>query len=359
MKNKRLYALSLVAVLLFGLLVGCGGQSALSPKAAEPAKSREITDMVGRSMTVPTQIDKVFAGNSEAAVYLYTIEPDRLLGWTYPLNDLEKRFILPQYQTLTAFGMQDNVNYEAVIAAGPQIALMVGNDSKGVIATADKLSDSLNIPVVIISDKLEDCASVYRFLGDLLGIAQRAEELATYTDQTFADIEAVDIPPEERITVYYGNGVDSLETAPRGSVSAQVIDMVKAVNVAATEGESGGRVKVSLEQVLAWNPDVIIVNGEPKQDMTGNHAAQAILESPDYAHIQAVQSKKVFGVPKAPFSWIDRPPGPNRILGMRWLAAELYPDYFDYQLEEDVRSFYKLFYHTDLTDEQLAGLFRD
>ena len=92
--------------------------------------------------------------------------------------------------------------------------------------------------------------------------------------------------------------------------------------------------------------------------MTGNHAAQAILESQTMRTFRQCRAK-IFGVPKAPFSWIDRPPGPNRILGMRWLAAELYPDYFDYQLEEDVRSFYKLFYHTDLTDEQLAGLFRD
>ena len=130
MKNKRLYALSLVAVLLFGLLVGCGGQSALSPKAAEPAKSREITDMVGRSMTVPTQIDKVLRAIRGCRLPVYH-RTGSVAGLDLPLNDLEKRFILPQYQTLTAFGMQDNVNYEAVMLPGRRSLSWWGMTAKG------------------------------------------------------------------------------------------------------------------------------------------------------------------------------------------------------------------------------------
>lgn len=380
MKAKHLHAISLASILLVSMFSGYGGQNAQALGASEvsgqarssinrpaPVKEtlsvavalRTITDMAGRSVTVPARISKVFPVAPVAAVYLYTIDPDRLLGWNYKLNDFEKRFVLPRCQALTVYGMQDSVNYEAVIAAGPQMALMAGSGNSASIAEADKLSSSLGIPVVMVSDRLEDSAAIYRFLGDLFGISKRGEELAAYIDRTFADIKAVDIPKGKRVTVYYGNEEDSLQTAPSGSTHSQIIDLVKAVNVADVESKSGGRVKVSLEQVMAWNPDVIIVNGEPKKGLTGNGAAQTILRNPDYAQIKAVRTGKVFGTPKTPFSWIDRPPGPNRVIGMRWLAAKLYPDYFNYQIETETRIFYKLFYHIDLTDEQLKGLFND
>ena len=119
----------------------------------------------------------------------------------------------------------------------------------------------------------------------------------------------------------------------------------------------GSRVQISAEQLLAWDPDVIIVNGEPKADMTGSAAAEAILADPLFATLKAVQNGAVYGTPNAPFSWVDRPPGPNRIVGIRWLSGLIYPEYLDYDVDEAVREFFQLFYHVELTDEQLTQLY--
>ena len=81
-----------------------------------------------------------------------------------------------------------------------------------------------------------------------------------------------------------------------------------------------------LQLLLAWAPDVIVVNGEPKADKSGSSAAEDILSNPDYASLKAVQDQKVYGTPNAPFSWVDRPAGPNRLIGMRWFSALIYPD---------------------------------
>lgn len=332
-------------------------QDAVAPPEEAAPQEREITDMAGRTMTVPLEIESVFSTGPAAAIYLYTLVPDKLLGWNYALNDIEKSIILEQYHDLPNFGQGDAVNYEAVIAAGPTIALNVTSINDGSIDASDALAEQLGVPVVMVSSDLLDAPAVYRFMGELFGVEAQAEALAAYAEETFNAISGLDIPDAEKVRIYYGNGEDSLETAPAGSSHGQIIDLVNAVNVADLELGDGSRVQISAEQLLAWDPDVIIVNGEPKADMTGSAAAEAILADPLFATLKAVQNGAVYGTPNAPFSWVDRPPGPNRIVGMRWLSGLIYPEYLDYDVDEAVREFFQLFYHVELTDEQLTQLY--
>lgn len=319
--------------------------------------TRTITDMAGREVTIPAAIDSVFSTDPTSAIYLYTLVPDKLLGWNYELNDIEKSVILEKYHSLPNFGMGDPVNYEAVIAAKPDIALTVGTINDGIVSEADQLSERLGIPVVVVNNDLLSASESYRFMGELFGVEEDAEKLASYAQSTFDDIAEMDIPEDKKVRIYYGNGEDSLETAPAGSSHGQIIDLVNAVNVAELEMGDGSRVQISAEQLLAWNPDVIVVIGEAKADISGKTAASAILDNPDYASLKAVQEQKVYGAPNAPFSWMDRPPGPNRIVGIRWLSGLIYPEYLNFDVDEEVRKFFRLFYHVDLTDEQLENVY--
>ena len=88
---------------------------------------------------------------------------------------------------------------------------------------------------------------------------------------------------------------------------------------------------------------MIVVNGEPKADKSGSSAAEDILSNPDYASLKAVQDQKVYGTPNAPFSWVDRPAGPNRLIGMRWFSALIYPEYIKCDINEEIHKFFDLF----------------
>lgn len=368
-KHRQLLALFICLVMSVSLLTGYSEtkaateeptQSTEQDATQETAETREITDMAGRKVTVPTaeNIKSVFSTGPVAAIFLYMVAPDKLLGWNYELNDVEKSIILDKYQDLSNFGMGDAVNYEAVIAANPTIAINSGKINDAMVSDCDALSESLGIPVVAVDNELNNSAEAFRFMGELLGVEDHAEELAQYAEQVFTDINALsDIPEEKKVSVYFGNGEDSLETAPRGSQHAQILDVINAVNVADLELGDGSRVQISAEQLLAWDPDVIIVNGEPKADITGASAAESILENPDYASLKAVKEEAVYGTPNAPFSWIDRPNGPNRIVGIRWLSGLIYPEYLNFNVDEEVKEFFQLFYHVDLTEEELDRIY--
>lgn len=369
-KHRQLLALLICLVMSVSLLTGYSETKAATEEQAqsgeqdatqETAETREITDMAGRKVTVPAaeNIESVFSAGPVAAIFLYMVAPDKLLGWNYELNDVEKSIILDKYQDLPNFGMGDAVNYEAVIAANPTIAINSGKINDTMVSDCDALSESLGLPVVAVDNKLNNSAEAFRFMGELLGVEDHAEELAQYAEQVFTDINALsDIPEEKKVSVYFGNGEDSLETAPRGSQHAQILDAINAVNVADLELGDGSRVQISAEQLLAWDPDVIVVNGEPKADKSGNSAAEDILSNPDYASLKAVQDQKVYGTPNAPFSWVDRPAGPNRLIGMRWFSALIYPEYIKCDINEEIHKFFDLFYHVDLSDEQLENVLK-
>ena len=369
-KHRQLLALFICLVMSISLLTGYSEtkaateeptQSAEQDATQETAETREITDMAGRKVTVPVaeNIESVFSAGPVAAIFLYMVAPDKLLGWNYELNDVEKSIILDKYQDLPNFGMGDAVNYEAVIAANPTIAINSGKINDTMVSDCDALSESLGIPVVAVDNELNNSAEAFRFMGELLGVEDHAEELAQYAEQVFTDINALsDIPEEKKVSVYFGNGEDSLETAPRGSQHAQILDAINAVNVADLELGDGSRVQISAEQLLAWDPDVIVVNGEPKADKSGSSAAEDILSNPDYASLKAVQDQKVYGTPNAPFSWVDRPAGPNRLIGMRWFSALIYPEYIKCDINEEIHKFFDLFYHVDLSDEQLENVLK-
>lgn len=369
-KHRQLLALFICLVMSVSLLTGYSEtkaateeptQSTEQDATQETAETREITDMAGRKVTVPTaeNIKSVFSTGPVAAIFLYMVAPDKLLGWNYELNDVEKSIILDKYQDLSNFGMGDAVNYEAVIAANPTIAINSGKINDAMVSDCDALSESLGIPVVAVDNELNNSAEAFRFMGELLGVEDHAEELAQYAEQVFTDINALsDIPEEKKVSVYFGNGEDSLETAPRGSQHAQILDVINAVNVADLELGDGSRVQISAEQLLAWDPDVIVVNGEPKADKSGSSAAEDILSNPDYASLKAVQDQKVYGTPNAPFSWVDRPARPNRLIGMRWFSALIYPEYIKCDINEEIHKFFDLFYHVDLSDEQLENVLK-
>jgi iron complex transport system substrate-binding protein len=107
---------------------------------------------------------------------------------------------------------------------------------------------------------------------------------------------------------------------------------------------------VSLEQVLAWDPDVI-VTVEPE-------VAASVRRDPLWRGLRAVREGRVYVAPQDPFPWIDFPPSVNRLIGLWWLGRVLYPAEFPEDLRALTREFYALVYQRTPDDSQLDSLLK-
>jgi iron complex transport system substrate-binding protein len=325
--------------------------AALSATILVPAgvRAARITDAAGRAIPVPRQVARVFPAGPPAAILLYTLAPELLIGWPRANRPEECEFMLadicrrPEVGRLTGRG--NTANLEVVSGLAPDLILDVGSVRETFVSLAERVQQQTGIPYALLDGRLAATEQTYRQLGRLVQREARAGELADYVAGTKATIleRIARVPPEQRPRVYYARGPRGLETGLGGSINVEAIEFLSARNVASAT--RGGLTNVSLEQVLLWNPEVIIT--------IDRDFAATVTSDPSWRSIAAVRTGRVHLSPKLPFGWVDFPPSVNRIVGLWWLAKMLYPDRFHEDLGPITRDFYARFYHVDLTDGQI------
>ncbi|WP_201829231.1 iron ABC transporter substrate-binding protein [Microvirga zambiensis] len=324
--------------------------------ASASAQPREVVDAAGRSVPLPAAADRVFTAGPPASVAVYMVAPEKLVGWVRAPSVAEKAYLakpyasLPEHGRLTGRG--NTANLEVVLAAKPDLILDIGSVDPTYASLADRTQAQTGIPYILLDGAFARTPEMLRDLGRILGAETRAEELARYAKETLDDVaeRIAAVPPEKRPRVYYGRGPRGLETGLKGSINTEILSFVGAENVAALAG-SGSLATVSVEQVLAWNPDVILT-----QDSA---FARSVRTDPSWGSIQAVRDGRIYRAPALPFGWFDAPPGVNRLIGIRWLARVLYPDLFPENLRDIAAEFYRRFYHVSLSPAQLDELLAD
>lgn len=374
-----------IALLLTMGLVGCGSASEATPtgvadrgsdatQASAPVAPADssgsqsevalgetvsITDQVGRVVEIPASIKTVFCTSPMGTNLLYTLAPEVLVGWNITPTALEKEFIPEKYRQVVGlggwFGKNTTGNVEEIIKRDPDVILDLGSLDEAEISEADRIQGLVNIPVVVVDGSLAESGNALRYIGRLLGVEERAEELAAYCDEVLAEAQAntARLADADRIRVYYAEGLEGLNTDPEGSSHTEVLELVGGANVAQVEMSSYGMSPVSFEQVLVWDPDVILVASDPAEE---SNVYEQITTGSRWAGISAAKTGRVYQIPRGPFDWFDRPPSIGRILGVKWLGNLLYPELYPCDIEAEVRDFYRLFFHIDLTDAQLERL---
>lgn len=313
------------------------------------AQTRAVVDSAGRTVAVPEAPQRVLAAGPPASVLLYALAPEKMVGWVRAPSAEERPFLAAPWRDLPAYGRLtgrgNTANIEMVLAMKPDLILDVGSVDETYASLADRVQEQTGIPYVLIDGTFARTPETLREVGALLGVAERAEARAAFAERAIARLEArmAAVPQDRRPRVYYGRGPDGLETGLAGSINMEVLDAVGAINVAEAAG-AGGLANVSVEQVLAWDPDVILAADPAFQ--------QAVRTDPVWANVAAVREGRVHRAPALPFGWFDAPPGINRVIGIDWLTSVLYPGEAGVDLRTATRDFYALFYHVDLTDAQ-------
>ena len=312
------------------------------------ARAASITDGAGRAVAVLAQVKRVFPAGPPAAILLYTLAPDCLIGWPRANSPAEREFLLPDVgsrpQIGRITGRGNTANLEVVLALKPDLILDVGSVNPTYVSLADRVQQQTGIPYALLDGRFDAIAYGYRTLATLLGREPPGDEYARIAEETIKMVtqRIANIAPQRRARVYYARGPRGLETGLGGSINVETIELL-AHNVAGDI--RGGLANVSIEQVLIWNPEVIIT--------IDPDFAASVLNDPAWSPVAAVRARRVHLSPTLPFGWVDFPPGVNRLIGLWWLAKMLYPELFAEDVRTLTRDFYARFYHVTLTDAQI------
>ena len=341
----KLLSIFLVVAFLSISFVGCG-------KPAQTSKLTTITDMAGRTVKIPIEVNRVICLHPIPTYMVWRLAPNKLVSVDSFFKKRFKDFLMPasslqKLKDLPVTGVFFKpMNREQILALRPDVIVSMTKDPN-----VDKTQGDLGIPVVVISkNTLNDYEASFRFMGKLLGNEHEANQLADYWHNVIEHVtdKTSQIPENERIKVYYASHNGVLSTVGSATVMASIIRLAGGINVSAFihEQPTNESIAVSMEQVLAWNPDVIITKYVSERD--------EILSSPRWQGINAVKNHRVYAQPR-----YERLDGITSIMGLVWTANTLYPKRVNFDLVNKVKTFYsKFFLYNAMTDEQVWEAYR-
>lgn len=341
------------------ILTAAAISAAPTTPAAKPTSAvatqatRQITDAAGRVVTLPAQVNRVAdPWHANNAMVLMLGGADKIVATTIQAQRQPwlRRLFPGIEQVPAAFDAAGDVNMETLLGARPDVILMAYDGT-----TLPKWAaavDSYHVPIVMMpNSSLAGLKTTARITGEVLGPRESriATEYVRYFDDNIRRVTSITgkLSAAERPKVLHTASGGILTVDGRQTVIDDWINIAGGVNAADVVGN--GR-PVTMEQVAAWNPDVIIVGSAPNPQNR-----QVILDDPRWQNIKAVRDGKVFVNPSGAYLW-DRHSA-EAALQVLWAAKTLHPAQFaDLDVRKETRSFYAKYFHYTLSDEELDSI---
>ena len=329
-----------------------------TPEAADPGEAKpetvEFTDDTGRTLTVPGNVERIAVSGPMSQIVLFSLAPEKLVGISNAWDAGAEAYFDPAYFRLPVLGQlyggKGELNLEELLAAAPQLVLDVGEPKGSIREDMDALTEQTGIPFIHIDASTATMGEAYRKLGALLGLEERAGELADYCEETWAMAEQIMASVGDgRKKILYLLGDEGLNVIAKGSYHGEIIDLL-GDNLAVLDQPSskGTGNETDMEQLLLWDPEFIIF-------ANGSVAGQ-VGDDPVWQQLSAIRSGNYAEVPYGPYNWMGFPPSVQRYLGILWIMKTLYPQQASYDLKAEVLRYFRLFYHAELTDEQYTAI---
>jgi iron complex transport system substrate-binding protein len=321
---------------------------------AAQTTTTKFTDSCGREVEVPSKITRIVPSGALAQIALFALAPEMLVGLSNKWDSTASQYLDSQYQNLPVVGQfygQNDLNMEEISKLDPQIIIDVGESKKTIVDDMNGIQQQVGIPTVHIEAKLDTMADAYRAMGKLLGKEKEAETLAKYCEDVNTKTKNImdAIGEAGKTKLVYCTGENGLNVLAQGSFHAEVLDKISNNVAVVTDISSKGTGNpVDMEQLMQWDPDVILfAPGSIYSTVSTNEAWQ---------NLKAIKNGTYYEVPNGPYNWMGNPPSVNRLMGMIWMTQLLYPQQAKYDGYKEAAEYYKLFYHMELTKDQYNAL---
>lgn len=306
----------------------------------------KIPKNVKRVVTVPIPFPSVFYTLSGSADMIVGMHPSSL---TAIKNSILSK-VAPALLDVPTSAINANfeVNIEELLKLKPDViidwAWMTDNIAQ---------MESVGIPVISVNyGTQEDLDGWIRIIGQMLGMEDKAARLLEYQHEKLNTIRAIsnEIPVEEKPTIYYV--YNNLTTTAAGGTYQDVwIEAAGGINVAGVIESPLGtyNVPVTMEQVLAWDPDIIYIsnftNLKPEDFYENN------IPDHDVSLLRAVQDHRVYKMPLGIYRW-DAPNAESPLM-LEWAAMTQQPEYYNFDIRQDMKDFYSEFFNYSLSEAEI------
>lgn len=341
---KKILSIILIVTLCFA--TGCGVQKESSKE------TKMFTDSLGREISVPKNPEKIAVTGPFAQIIVFALAPDKLVGTSIKWDEKAKGYIDEKYLSLPCIGQlqggKGDLNLETLMMSGAEIIIDVGDQGDYIKEELDGIQNQTNIPCIHINYEAKSAGQTYRLLGELLNMQSEAEELAEYCEKVYNRTKEISKKVDKEKLLYIV-GEEGLNVIAKDSYHSEIIDLLSD-NVAKVDNPTskGTGNEVDMEQILNWNPDVVLISPNTIYDEIANDKI--------WSQVNAVKNGRYYEVPEGPYNWMGFPPSVQRLLGMSWMAKILYPNEATYDLYDEAKTFYKLFYHHELTEDEYNKL---
>jgi len=308
-----------------------------------------ITDSAGNVLTLtrpPERIACLYAFCGHVVTML-----DRSKDMVAIVNGLKKDLLLhqivPEIKHLPVPAKGGIISIEALLKTKPDIVFL--KPETAVITAEIKKLERFNLPYFVAGyHSMEEQMIIIEMMGKAIGRHEKALEYTRYYKRMIDMVKSrtAQISEDKKVRLYHSVNEANRTDAP-GTIEADWTNAAGVINVSVDTPLHGKGDKrfADIEQILIWNPDVIIVNEDGKD--------QQILADKKWSSIRAVQNNKVFSIPVGISRW-GHPGGLETPLAILWTAKTVYPDLFqDIDLEKEIALFYKAFFNLDLDERMI------
>ena len=297
---------------------------------------RSIVDMAGREIEIPEKVERVITTYTPATQFVMALRADeRLVSGSSGLPN-QKIFskINPMIEQLPSVGSKNKgVNIESIMELNPDLVIMFPHGDG--IDTAERLEELGISTIVINPESFNQIMETIDLLGKVFKVREQAERvLKQYRKIENLAKRTNDIPENEKKKVYFANS-KFLDTVGKDILQTDLIEIAGGINPA--KNTKKGFIKTSPEELINWNPDLIIVSQFYRSSL------EKLKNNNKYKSISAFENNEIYRIPSNLEPWDY--PSPSSALIIPWLAKKLYPEEFtDIDIENIINDFYKEVY---------------
>lgn len=308
-----------------------------------------VTDSLGRVVEI--------AGTAErlGCLYAFTGHVVTMLGRCGDIvaisNGLRRDSLLleicPDILKALVPKSQGGINLEELIRAEPDLVFLSGDIGRD-RAEMEKI-EKLKIPFIVVDyTSIEGQQQAIAMIGEAINAREKAARYNRYYQECIDRVRSVtdNIPEDQRLRVYHSVN-EATRTTIKDGIATDWLKVEGIINVAHTTSMNllEGKNFVAMEQILLWNPDVILAN-EPG-------VTKYIMQDKQWSTIKAVKENRVYQMPIGISRW-GHPGSIETPLAILWTAKKLYPEGFkDLDMSFETRRYYRDFFGYELSDDMV------